>query len=141
MAAHAWLTSQTREEVLVEAQIAGQLGMEGTDRDRPLTGRHRLTGRQAGEQFDPLADPLDARGPDEYTREGSTGQAGDFKWSLERLVLAAVGVAPDGEVHGAQQDLVGPPPEHLGGEQDQPGAGAEDGQSAGQLLPERLEQP
>src|SRR5437867_11680461 len=100
--------------------------MEGADRDRPLAGGHRLASGKAGEHFDALADALDPRGPDEHTREGSTGEAGDFKWSLERLVLPAVGVAPHGQVDGPENRLVGPAVEHLGGQEDQPGAGAED---------------
>src|SRR5438105_14663683 len=110
--------------------------MEGADRDRPLAGRHGFTGRESGEHLDAVADALDPRGPDEHTREGSTGQAGDFKWSLERVPLAAVGIAPDGEVDSAEYGLVGAPVEDLGGEQDQPGAGAEDGHPAGQPLPQ-----
>ena len=127
--------------MLVEAQIVRQLGMEGADRDGALAGGHGGAVGEPGDHVDARSDALDARGPDEHTREGSTGEAGDFKWSLERLVLAAVGVAPHGDVDGAEDGLVGPPVEHLGGQEDQPGAGAEDGEAAGQPLAQRLQQP
>jgi len=55
--------------------------------------------------------------------------------------LAAVGIASDREVDGPENGLVRSPVEDLGGQEDQTGAGPEDGQAGGETLPQGFEEP
>lgn len=52
--------------------------------------------------------------------------------------LAAIAVALNGDVHGAE---AGDASRHCPGQENQPGAGAEDRQPCGNALPQWLEQP
>ena len=74
-------------------------------------------------------------------RNGPPGEVGEVEVGLERVDLAAEGVAAHGDVDGAEAALVGPAVEDLGAEEDHPGAGAEGGQPVGQPLGQRVEQP
>ncbi len=65
----------------------------------------------------------------------------DVEVGLEGVDLATEGVAAHGEVDHAEGPLVGPTVEHVGGQQDHPGAGAEGRHPVGQALRQRLAQP
>ena len=61
-----------------------------------------------GEHLDVRPDPLDDRRADEHAREGAAGACpATVERRLERLALAAVAVAADGDVDHAERRLVG----------------------------------
>ena len=78
----------------------------------------------AGEHLDSRADRLDPRGPDEHAVERAV-EPGDGESVSKLSTLAAVPVALDGDVDGAEAALVGAAVEDLRGQQDHAGAGAE----------------
>ena len=65
----------------------------------------------------------------------------DVEIGLEGVDLATVGVAAHRDVEDAEAALVVATVEDLGGQQDQPGAGAEDGQPVVEARRQRIEQP
>lgn len=139
-------------EQLVEAAVRGQLGVEGGDEDAPVAAGHRvraggICGSKSGEDLDCGPEADDAGGSDEHGWEGSscigstepevgTGvtergvEGTSVEERLEGAPLAPVPVPADGALERAEGALVGPAVEDGGSEQDQPGAGAEDGHAA-----------
>ena len=83
-----------------------------------------------------VANPFDDRSANEDGVD--IADAGDVEVGLERVHLAAVSVATDGQVDGAERALIRTAVEHVGGEQDQAGTGPEGGHASGQPLSNRL---
>ncbi len=69
----------------------------------------------------------DPWGADEDAGQGRPLAGPEHEIGFERLLLAPVAVAPDDGVEDAEGPLVGAPVEDLAGDQDQPGAGAQQG--------------
>ncbi len=111
------------QEELVDAGVAGELRVEGGGEEVALADEDGVA-VAAGEGFDLRADGGDARGADEDHFERAAGQRGGLVEDAG-VVLAAVGVALDGDVHGGERGLrrVG----DVAREQDGAGAGAERG--------------
>jgi hypothetical protein len=127
MTAYAWderlLTADDVKEELVDAGVGGEFGVEGGGEQAALAdeGRGTVAG---GEGFNAGADARDARGADEDHLERAAGEGG-VGGEDGGVVLAAVGVALDGDVEDGEGFLCG-----VGdffGEEDAAGAGAEDG--------------
>src|SRR5262245_50657082 len=124
----------------MDGRVSGQLRMEGGHQDGALAGQHRLVA-VAGQRLHRRPDSPDTRSADEHhldrhRRPVQGGQAG----RLERFPLAAVRVALDGDVDEPQGELAGAL--DVAGENDQPGAGAEQGPAFGvELLERRREVP
>jgi hypothetical protein len=116
------------KEELMYSKIVGEFGMKGGGEEVALAdegGVGRMTGDGAGgEGFDVGAEAADARGADEDLFERTTGEGG-FGEEDGGVILAAVGVALDGDVEDTEGALGGV--FYVAGEQDAAGAGAEDG--------------
>src|SRR5260370_16680463 len=104
------------------AQIAREVGMEGREPEVVRTSEQGHT-VELGENLDAPADTLDDGGADEDAGEVAVGEAADRERRLERLALAAVAIAPHRDVEHAERRLAGATVDHLGGAQDQSGAG------------------
>jgi hypothetical protein len=107
----------------VDAGVGGELGVEGGGEEVAFADQDGST-VPGGEGFDGGAGAGDAGGANEDHLERRSGQAGG-RGEDDGVVLAAVGVALDGDVEGAQGSLRGIG--HVFGEQDGAGAGAEGG--------------
>ena len=113
--------------------------MEGGGHDAALADEHGIISCLASTSTAGPTD-LDPRRPDEHAVERLV-EAVDVEVGLEAVELAAVAVAPDGDVEGAEAALVGPAVEHLGGQQDHPGARAEHRHAVGRPGLDLVEQP
>ncbi len=108
----------------MDAQVAGQLGMEAGDPGPPLARQHRMP-VVLREDLHGRAGRLDARSPDEHPRKAAAAERGHVEHRLERVALTPVRVAADRDVDPAERALVGAAVEHVTREEDHPGAGAE----------------
>src|SRR6188508_1564681 len=104
------------EEELVDARVVGELGVEGSDQEAALPEEDRLA-VELGQDFDVGAGRFDLRGADEHASERLV-LSGQMEVGFEAEDLAAVRVAGDLDVDEAKVLAV---------EDDQAGAGAEDG--------------
>src|SRR4051812_19564538 len=115
------------DEVRVNAQVPGQLGVEGrreqvtlSDGDDPTGGRPVL---DAAEHLDVRPAVLHPGRSDEHRVEGVAVDVGQVYVGLEGVDLPAERVATYGHVDPAQRLLVGRPVDDPVGEQDHPRAG------------------
>src|SRR5260370_13193503 len=128
------------EELLVDAQVRGRLGMEGGRPHRALSAQHRAA-VVAGEDLDVGSGGFEVGGAEEPPGERGAGEPRDGEGGLEGLELGAVAVAADGGVEDREGRLVGATVEDFGGEEDQAGAGAEDGEPVGEAIGEGGPEP
>jgi hypothetical protein len=107
----------------VDAGVFAELGVEGGGEGVATADEGGLA-VAGGESFDAFAEAADARGADEDHLDGTAGEGG-LGGEDGGVVLAAVGVALDGDVEGGEGALrrVG----DVFGEEDAAGAGAEGG--------------
>src|SRR5205807_8957473 len=101
----------------MEPSVAADLRVEGEGEVAPARERGRPA-LVAGEDGRPRPRPLDHRGADEDPGEGGLAELGHLEGRLEGVDLAAVAVAADVEVEGAEGELLGAPVEDAAAEQD-----------------------
>jgi hypothetical protein len=107
----------------VDAGVVAKLGVEGGGEEVALADEGGVA-VAGGEDFDVGADPIDAGGADKNHLEGAAGEGGGLVED-GGVVLAAVGVALDGDVEGGEGLLGGAG--DVGGEEDGSGTGSEGG--------------
>ena len=95
----------------------------------------------AARDLDPVANRLHPRRTDEDRAHGSATDPGNLDIGLERVHLAAEGVAADHHVDPAERQLVGTAVQDRVRQHDHAGAGAEDRQPAADELAHGLDQP
>src|SRR5262245_44991346 len=78
-----------------------------------------------GQDVDLVADGLHHWRTDEHGMQGTVAESRYVEVGLERVDLAAEGIAADGDVDGVEAALVTSPIEDLAAEQDHAGTGAE----------------
>jgi hypothetical protein len=111
-----------KQEKLMEAKVISHFRMEAEAEVMTLHHGHRLSVK-SGNYLSSGTDGFDARSPDEHGAERGNPERLDIDISLERVHLAAEGVATGSDVEHPERQLVGPAVEHGAAEQDEPGAG------------------
>src|SRR4051812_40479485 len=112
------------QELLMDAQVVGELRMERSDGDRALAAQDN-GGINARQHLDALPHARHLRGPDEHRREPPAREPVDVEVGFERVDLTAERVAAHGDVDGGEATLVGAAVEDLGAEEDHPRARAQ----------------
>src|SRR5215207_354328 len=113
-----------RQEVLVESQVAVDLGVEARADQVALLHRDDTAVGDRGERACRRTDRLHHRSADEDRVNGLASELGDLDVGLERLVLRPERVPPHDDVEPAERPLARNRVEERVGEHDQPGAGA-----------------
>src|SRR3546814_5496584 len=99
------------EEAVVESEVVGELRVEGGDDDVALPAEHGV-GIDRREHLDAGPRALDEGSPDEHGSERIAVDPVDLEVGLERVDLAAEGVATHRDVDGAEAALVVRSEEH-----------------------------
>ncbi len=119
----------------MEAGVVGEFGVEGGGHGASLAnGDGRVVFAFGGDHLDAFSDVLDFGGADEDHFDGLGGLEASEKFAFaDRAVdLAAVGIAPDADVEGAEAFLLRV--FHFTGEKDCAGASTEGGFEADELF-------
>ena len=111
----------------MDAEVVGELRVERGDGDRALAAQHRVA-VDGGEHLDVGARPARRTGARMNTAwNGPSGSPSTSRSASNESTWRPKALRRTRDVDGAEAALVGPAVEHLGAEQDHPGAGAERG--------------
>lgn len=120
----------------MEPRIAGELRMESGDEHGALPAQDGMS-VDTGEHLDVWPDLFDEWRPDEHGVERCI-ESLDVEIRLEGVDLPTEGVASHGDVDDAEAALIGSAVEHVAGEQDHPGTGAERRHPVGKSFRDRI---